>query len=272
MKTKVLSRVLILIVLVISLPVCQKTEGLIKYDITEDVYSFMHERYYDGPLGINLGFSTNQKFNCYDERTTISYTFSRDGYDIKIKLKDILIPEDCWSSLETPVQLHIPFGKVKSGDYIAKIKIGSSENRVGLTVKDSSFYCYPIELKNLTIRQDTIRRIPKNVLWGAFCYQNERDSLLGMSLIDTLNKLPVSEIKLPDGNYNQFLITDGKISIILWHEYGSCSKNVCFIYGYDFDDSVLHNIMEEYRMMPQTTFFSIIRTSNGSSLRNIDRF
>jgi hypothetical protein len=236
------------------------------YDITGNVECAVIERYTGGPNGFVIFLSTKQDFK-WSENSKIDYVFSFSNNRIDIKLKHILVPKEANGKM-THVQLDLFLGKLKPGTYPISVKIGSTENNFSFHLTDSLYYTDDAKLINMEIYPGNYRRIPDNVLWGAFSYLNKQDSLKGISFVDSLNKYPVSPIKLPDGNYQWFTMTNGNIFVNLWGKVPHYGHERGYIYNYQFDDKLLINLNTYFQSKQDESMFLIIKTTNGTFLRN----
>jgi hypothetical protein len=204
----------------------------------------------------------SDKLYCYTENTyspagsKIISSVSQVKNIIIIDYKELQI-SDNGASISTPASTNINLGLLQNGTYTLDININNKEIIGLLTVTDGSFDL-TIQPNNLiTVQQETLLRIPGNIMWGL---AESIQQIQYQSFLDSLVILGAKPHNLKSGDYYYFEV-DPQGGINLPSSPGM-PYGKYFLYKYQGGDMIISSLIKRYAKKYLDSIY--IQLSNGS--------
>lgn len=189
----------------------------------------------------------------------------RFGNTFVFNLYGIRIPKGCNDDYGMPY-IDIDLGALPNGDY--ELQFNSSHCGIAsLYITDTAYQVTMKRPENIDIMWGNARRFYDNTLWVEFYYSTPAELNKGLSLIDSLHTLGVKPSTLGDGYYFYFTKKgDNTVpNMRSYVPYTAPGHDIGYIFDYNFDDSKIKTLMENYRYTDGNLFITI-ETGKGTSI------
>jgi hypothetical protein len=207
--------------------------------IDDDFNIIIREDLMESSRDIQLVLTTNTALEC--ENYEIDYGLEVSTNKIVLEINGVIPPNICEGTSGYPIDT-ISLGDLQQNTYEFEVLIGGEINNYGkFEVSASSLKSFFYSTNGFTVENDSLLRIPYDLLWGTIAYENGA-SQVADSLIDELSELDNGKI-LPSGNYGYFSLSNDEVSLPTENHPGNL-KN--FAFRTDADTSVISNLIDGY--------------------------
>lgn len=191
-------------------------------------------------------------FNFYSDIETYPVTYeirnssNIEGNQVDIELIDI--QKDRNDNLDIqkgPASCSIELGNLDEGQYNLNIKSGNYSTTGTFTISGSLITCQLNQNEGISLRHDTVHRIPFGTVWGYLGYQNSSYSSIANAFLSNLNSIGAEQANLPEGYYGYFSVSDSGTIIQPINENISYYKE--FFKSYSGDPNSLDNLVSHYK-------------------------